>query len=162
MWSFIQSEFWAAVLRAGQAAIAAAPYLLLGVLVAGSLRSMAGPKAVRRLFDPGRRGGLLRAWGLATLLPVCSIGVLPVALELRRAGVSRRAVLTFALAASVLNPFSLVYALTLLQPWVLAVFVASSLAVAVGAGMLIGREGGGLDPGDEDEAEMPATGTGRL
>lgn len=162
MWSFIQTEFWAVVLRVGQAAIAAAPYLLLGVLVAGSLRSMAGPKAVRRLFNPGRRGGLLRAWGLATLLPVCSIGVLPVARELRRAGVSRRAVLTFALAAPVLNPFSLIYALTLLQPWVLAVFVASTLAVSVGAGMLIGRDGGGLDPRDEDEPEMPATGTGRL
>jgi uncharacterized membrane protein YraQ (UPF0718 family) len=152
---------WAFVLRSAQAAIAAAPYLLLGLLVAGYLRTMVGPEGVRRLFGSGRRGGPVRAWGLATILPVCSLGVLPIVRELRRARVPRGSVLTFALAAPVLNPFSMIYGLTLLQPWIVAVFVGASFVVAVGAGLIAGSgevAGDGLTEPADDRGRLLSAG----
>jgi hypothetical protein len=145
------------VLRFSEAALAAAPTLLLGFLTAGALRAMVGPDALRRLFGAGRRSGPVRAWCLGTVLPVCSLGVLPVLRELRRAGVPRATLLSFALAAPMLNPFSLLYGSTLIQPWVLAVFVLASSVVAIGAGSIAGsRRAGEAFPDSKTWSDCPA------
>src|SRR5581483_8767644 len=76
----------------------------------------------------------LRAWGVGTLLPVCSLGVIPIAREMRRAGVPSGTILAFVLAAPHINPLSLLYGLTLSEPLVIVCFATGSLAVALAAG----------------------------
>ena len=134
MVDLVQLVFWGFLLRVGEAVIEAAPTLLCGLLVTGVLRVMVGPKEVRRLFGVGTRSELPRAWVIGMLLPVCSLGALPVARELRRAGVSTGTVLAFALATPLLNPLSLLYGLTLSDPLVIFCFVLGSLVVSVAAG----------------------------
>ena len=99
-------------IRFFQALEAAGPTLVLGVLVAGVLRSMVNPETVRRFFGESRLGGMFRGFLVATLLPIGSLGVLPVAWELGRARVSFPALLTFTLTAALINPLTLAYALT--------------------------------------------------
>ena len=150
------------VLRSAEAILAAAPMLLLGFLTAGILRAMVAPATLRRLLGGEKPSGPLRAWCLGTLLPICSLGVLPVLRELRRAGVPRKTLLTFAFAAPILNPFSLLYGLTLLQPWILAVFVTLSMLVTIGAGLFAGSarpEEADADAADQEP--LPRTGVGR-
>jgi uncharacterized membrane protein YraQ (UPF0718 family) len=130
----IQVMFWGSVLRIAQAIVEASPTLLCGLLVAGVLRRMVGPDDVRRLFGVGKRSELARAWALGMLLPICSFGVIPVIRELRRAKVPAGTILSFALAAPLLNPLSLLYGLTLSEPLVIFAFVLGSLAVSVVAG----------------------------
>lgn len=126
--------FWAVLLRTGQIAIEASTTLLCGLLVAGVLRKMLGSDGTRRLFGGKGWGGLMRAWAVGTLLPVCSLGVIPIARELRRAGVSSGTVLAFVLAAPHINPLSLLYGLTLSEPRVIVCFAVASLAIALLAG----------------------------
>src|SRR5262249_61651093 len=94
----LPTEFWSVVLRTGQVAVEASTTLVCGLLVAGLMRRMLGAEGTRRLFGGPGWTGLLRAWGVGTLLPVCSLGVIPIAREMRRAGVPGRPVLACVLA----------------------------------------------------------------
>jgi uncharacterized membrane protein YraQ (UPF0718 family) len=134
MWEAI---FWGAVLRSAQAAISAAPTILVGLVVAGIFRRLLGQANTRRLFGCGTWRELPQAWLVGMLLPVCSLGVIPVAREMRRAGVSAGAILAFALTAPLFNPLSMLYGLTLSNPAVILVFAFVSMIVVtvVGAGL---------------------------
>src|SRR5690242_9747021 len=155
--------FWSIVLRTGQIAVESSMTLLCGLLVAGVMRRMLGTEGTRRLFGGPGWNGLLRAWAVGTLLPVCSLGVIPIAREMRRAGVRGGTILAFVMAAPHINPLSLLYGLTLSEPLVIVSFAAGSLVIALAAGTLWDRllasEQDATEPGDEP---MPAPGLKRL
>ena len=130
------TTFWSAMLRMAQAIIAAAPFLVAGVLTAGILRGMVGADRVWRILGVGHWTGPLRAWGLGVLLPICSLGALPVARELRRAGVPSGTVLSFVLVAPVLNPVSIIYGLSHIDLMMLVYFAVGTFVVSVGIGMI--------------------------
>lgn len=133
-----ESVFWGFLLRCGQGAIEASLTLLVGVAVAGVFRRMLGPTGTRKLFGRGAKG-LFRGWLAGMLLPVCALGVIPVAREMRRGGVPGGTVLAFVLAAPLLNPLSFLYGLTLAEPVVIVTFAALSLALSTLAGLLWDR-----------------------
>lgn len=135
----VESILWSGVLRAAQALIQAVPTLLVGLVVAGIFRRFLGPANTRRLFGTGTRRELWQAWLIGMLLPVCSLGVIPVARELRRAGVSPGAILAFALTAPLFNPVSLLYGLTLSEPTVVLVFAFASMIVVTAVGATLNR-----------------------
>lgn len=152
--------------RTGQALIEAAPTILCGIVVAGVLRRMVGAPGVRRAFGAAGWKGVVRGWAFGMLLPVCSLGVIPVARELRRCGVVDGTVLAFVLAAPLLNPISFLYGLTLSEPLTILVFAAGSLVLALLLGELWTRAyppepvpEGAPQPGDEP---LPAYGVKRL
>jgi len=159
----VSGIFWGVMLRSGQIAIEASATLLCGLVVAGIMRRMLGAEGTRKLF--GGRGwkGLFRAWGVGMLLPVCSLGVLPIAREMRRAGVPSGTILAFVLAAPHINPLSLLYGLTLSEPIVIICFAAGSLVIALISGAVweryFARESDEAPPGDEP---MPAPGLKRI
>src|SRR5580704_17472457 len=133
------SLFWGIVVRTGQIAAESSTTLLCGLLVAGVMRRMLGAGGTRRLFGGAGWKGLLRAWGIGTLLPVCSLGVIPIAREMRRAGVRSGTILAFVLAAPHINLLSLLYGLTLSEPIVGICFALGSLVIALSAGALWDR-----------------------
>src|ERR1700682_3406675 len=130
---------WSVLLRTGQVAVESSTTLLCGLLVAGIMRRMLGGEGTRRLFGGSGWNGLFRAWAVGMLLPVCSLGVIPIAREMRRAGVPSGTILAFVLAAPHINPLSLLYGLTLSEPLVILCFALGSLVVALAAGSLWGR-----------------------
>ncbi len=69
-----------------QVMLALAPWLLLGAAVAGILHVVLPDGFVRRHL--GGRGGVLKAVALGVPLPLCSCGVIPAGLGLRRDGAS--------------------------------------------------------------------------
>lgn len=153
---------WGVAVRTAQAFVEAAPTVLCGVLVAGVLRRMVGADGVRRAFGGTGWGGIARGWAFGMLLPVCSVGVIPVARELRRAGVPGGTTLAFVLVAPLLNPISFLYGLTLSEPVVILTFAAVSLVLALVVGAVWDR----LFPTEPaapaaDEA-LPAPGLKRL
>jgi uncharacterized protein len=130
----VLSFFWGIVLRTAQAFIEASPTLACGFLIAGILRMVAGTEGIRRLFGSGGFRSLVRAWAIGMLLPVCSLGVIPIARELCRAGVRSGTVVAFVLSAPHINPISLLYGLTLSEPVVILCFAAASLVISLSAG----------------------------
>lgn len=114
----------------------AAPTLLVGLLIASVLRYYLGNTGTRRLFGGDRWRSLPQSWLVGMLLPVCSIGVLPVLFEMRRARVKPGAMSAFALSAPLFNPLSLLYGLTLSRPLVIILFAAGSLVVVTTLGLV--------------------------
>lgn len=159
----VEGMFWSILLRTGQIAIEASTTLLVGLLVAGVMRRMLGAEGTRRLFGGKGWNGLLRAWAVGMLLPICSLGVLPIARELRRSGVPSGTILAFVLAAPHINPLSLLYGLTLSEPVVIICFAAGSLLLSLGAGAVwerfFARDNEDAPAGEEP---LPAPGLKRL
>jgi uncharacterized membrane protein YraQ (UPF0718 family) len=135
MIAVIDSLAWGVVFRVLAAAAHAAPTVLCGLVVAAVLRRLLGPPLVRRMLAAGTTGSLIRAWLLGMLLPVCSIGAIPVARELRRAGLAGGTVLAFAVSAPLFNPISLLYGLTLSHPLVIVGFALASMLVVTIVGL---------------------------
>ena len=139
------------VVRGIQALIDSAPTLLFGILAAAYLRMVVGPDGVRRLFAGEGARGLWRASLLASLAPVCSLGVLPIAREMHRAGVATAKVMSFTLAAPLLNPITLCYGWTAFDTPIFLLIVTVSFVFSFVVGGLTARW---LD--DEDEGQAAA------
>ena len=85
------------------------------------------------------------------LLPICSLGVIPVAREMRRSRVSGGAILAFAMTAPLFNPLSMLYGLTLSAPLVILSFAFCTMVVVTAVGAIWNR----LFPGVEAEEPAP-------
>lgn len=131
----MDSLFWGAVLRFFQALVQATPTILIGLIVAGVFRRLLGHAGTRRLFGDNTWRSLPQAWAVGMLLPVCSLGVIPVVREMRRAGVSGGAILAFGLTAPLFNPISVLYGLTLADPIVILTFSFCSLVIVTVVGI---------------------------
>jgi uncharacterized membrane protein YraQ (UPF0718 family) len=131
----VNDFFWGAGYRMLSALLHASPTILCGLVVAAVLRRLVGSELTRSLLAAGTTVSLVRAWLLGMLLPVCSIGGIPVARELRRAGLGGAAVLAFAVSAPLFNPISLLYGLTLSHPMVIVGFALGSMAVVTIVGL---------------------------
>lgn len=141
------------LIRVLQGFAAAAPTLLVGLLIASILRYYLGAVGTRRLFGGESLRSLPQSWLVGMLLPVCSIGVLPILFEMRRAKVKPGAMSAFALSAPLFNPLSLLYGLTLSRPLVIILFALGSLVVVTALGLfwdalanLASVEGNAKDP----------------
>ena len=124
------------VIRTGEALLAATPTLLVGLLVAVILRFYFDTAGIRRIFGGSTLRSLPQSWAIGMLLPVCSIGVLPILWEMRRAKVKPGAMSAFALSAPLFNPLSLLYGLTLSRPYVILMFAAGSLFLVTVVGWI--------------------------
>jgi uncharacterized protein len=146
-----EAIFWGAVLRVSQAVVQAAPTILVGLFVAGVFRRLLGHEGTRRLFGAGTRRELPQAWLVGMLLPVCSLGVIPIAREMRRAKISGGAILAFAMTAPLFNPLSTLYGLTLSAPFVILSFALCTMVVVTAVGAIWNR----LHPGTAHEEPAP-------
>lgn len=131
--------FWGFIVRFIQSLSQAAPFILTGFFIAAVFRRFIGYEKTRQLFGGPELAALFKAWGIGMLLPVCSLGVIPVVLELRRAGIKGGTILAFAMSAPLFNPLSLLYGLTLSEPIAILSFAACSLVIVTVVGMIWDR-----------------------
>jgi uncharacterized protein len=93
-----------------------------------------------RLFTRFRRfypGNPFAAWVYGSLIPVCSCSALPMA-ETMREKMNMRVILTFIVAAPILNPYIIFMSFSVLG-WEYGLLrIASSFALSIGAGYLVG------------------------
>lgn len=131
--------FWGFAVRLISSLVQASPFILCGFAIAAILRRFFGYEATRRLFGEGTRSALFRAWVIGMLLPVCSLGVIPVIRELRRAGIRGGTILAFAMSGPLFNPLSLLYGLTLSEPIAILSFAGCSLVIVTVIGVIWDR-----------------------
>lgn len=117
-----------------------APYLLFGFLVAGLLYAFVPGKFYRNHLSRPGAWAVIKAALIGVPLPLCSCGVLPTAVSLRRNGASRGASTSFLIATpqtgvdSIFATYSLLgLAFAIIRP------VAALLTAFVG-GMLVNRD----------------------
>ena len=121
-------------LRGCQVLINAAIWIAVGCFIAGVFKRMLGPSKTRMLFGEGTRYGLLIGWLVGMLLPVCSLGVIPVVREMHRVGIKGGTIIAFGLTAPLFNPISVLYGLTLSDPIAILVFTFSALVIVTSLG----------------------------
>lgn len=130
-------ELWSISLALG-------PWLLLGAALSGVLHVVLGPDfARRRLRGPK---GVVTAVAIGVPLPLCSCGVIPAALSLRKDGASRGAAIGFLVATPQTGVDSIVVSGTMLG-WPFAVWkIGSALVTGLVAGLMV-------ESGDRDDAD---------
>lgn len=131
--------FWGFATRFTVSLIQASPFILVGFAVAAVLRRFFGYEQTRKLFGEGKRSALFRAWVIGMLLPVCSLGAIPVIREMRRAGIRGGTILAFAMSGPLFNPLSLLYGLTLSEPIAILSFAVCSLVIVTIVGLIWDR-----------------------
>ncbi|MCL5278555.1 MAG: SO_0444 family Cu/Zn efflux transporter [Planctomycetes bacterium] len=132
-------DFWATV---GEMS----PYLLFGFFVAGLLSVFVSQKMVERHL--GGRGFLpvLKATLFGIPLPLCSCGVIPVAMSLRKHGASKGSTISFLLSTPQTGVDSILVTYSLLGP-VFAIFrPLAALVTGLVGGILVDLFG--QEPGD--------------
>jgi len=75
--------------------IESSAYILFGLAVSGQLRVFLSPNAVSRHLGHGRFKSVFKAAFLGIPIPLCSCGVLPAAVSLRKQGANRGATTAF-------------------------------------------------------------------
>ena len=128
--------FWGVLLRLVQTLINAAPWIAIGFVIAGVFRVVVGPEKTRKIFGGNSWKGLVYGWLWGMLLPVCSLGVIPIVRELYRSGVRGGTLIAFALTAPLFNPLSVLYGLTLSDPIAIITFAFCSLVIVSSVGLI--------------------------
>lgn len=123
--------------------VQAVPFLVLGVVISGSIAAFVSPELLRKLL-PRNRTAAIGAAGLAGIaLPGCECGVVPIARRLMDQGAPGAAALAFLLSAPAVNPVVLIATAVAFpgQPGMVAARFTGSLATAFVMGYLWARFG---------------------
>ncbi|MEW6488059.1 MAG: SO_0444 family Cu/Zn efflux transporter [Thermodesulfobacteriota bacterium] len=120
----------------------AAPYLLFGFLAAGLIHGLVPTDLVARHLGRGRFLPVLKAALFGIPLPLCSCGVLPAAIGLRKKGASKGATVSFLVSTPETGVDSIALTYALMDPLMTLFRPLSAFVTAVVAGLaenLFGR-----------------------
>lgn len=122
-----------------------APYLLLGIAVAGALHVILPAGTVARLLGRPGLGSVVRAAAVGVPLPLCSCGVVPVAASLKKGGASGGSVVSFLVSTPTSGVDSILATYSLLGLPIAVIRILASFAIGILAGGLtaLGLRSGG-------------------
>ena len=118
-------------------ALEAAPWLVFGLLLGGLVGSVIPHSLLERHLSGDGLGSILKATLLGAPLPLCSCGVIPAALGLRRAGASKPATAAFLVSTPETGVDSISVTYALLGPVMAVVRPIAALCSAITAGLLV-------------------------
>lgn len=123
-----------------------APWLIFGMLLAGALHVFLPEDYIRRHLGRGRWSGVFKAVALGIPMPLCSCGVIPTTLGLRRDGASPGAAMGFLISTPQTGVDSILVSAAFLG-WPFALFkVGCALVSGVAGGMTLDLVGGQATP----------------
>ncbi len=113
------------------------PYLLLGFGIAGVMHTFVPTHLYHRYLSGSGFRAVLYAAALGVPLPLCSCGVLPTAMSLRREGASKGATTSFLIATPQTGVDSIAATYSLMGPAFAIVRPIAALVTALFGGMLV-------------------------
>lgn len=125
---------WAILEATWEMALAAAPWLVVGLIVAALIKVYV-PSDWLTQFLRGR-WGVVKAAFIGAPLPLCSCGVIPAALALRRQGASRASVMSFLVATPETGVDSVAVSYALLGPFLAVARPISAVFSAIVTGLI--------------------------
>lgn len=119
----------------------AAPWLLIGMIVAGLMKALVPASAMRRWLGGqglwGRFSATVKAAIIGTPLPLCSCSVLPAAIALRRSGASKSATVSFLVSTPENGADSIAVTYALMGPFMTVVRPVAGVMSAIVAGVMV-------------------------
>ena len=113
----------------------ASVFLLFGFLIAGVLAVVVPEKTLARLFRAGKLKSVLWASTIGAPLPLCSCGVVPAALGLRRQGATPGATVAFLIATPETGADSISLTYALMDPITTVARPVAAVSTAITAGV---------------------------
>ncbi|QQX80659.1 SO_0444 family Cu/Zn efflux transporter [Shewanella sp. KX20019] len=117
-----------------------APWLLLGLLLAGMLKMFVPMVWMQKQLGGHGFKTVVKAAVLGAPLPLCSCGVIPAAVGLRRSGASKAATTSFLVSTPETGVDSVTVSYVLLGPFMAIVRPIAAVTSAIVAGLLVGRD----------------------
>lgn len=118
----------------------AAPFLIIGSLIAACVEMFASPEKLSTWMPRSAAGQIAVGLFAGMLLPTCECGIVPVARKLLLKGVPPRAAVPYMMAAPVINPVVIASTLFAYQGEILVPILRCALVLvpAVGIAMVLG------------------------
>jgi uncharacterized membrane protein YraQ (UPF0718 family) len=117
-----------------------APWLLLGLVLAGILNSFVPMSWMQKQLGGNNTKSIVKAALFGAPLPLCSCGVIPAAVGLRRAGASKSATTSFLVSTPETGIDSISVSYAMLGPFMAVVRPVAAISSAILAGLLVGRD----------------------
>ncbi|WP_438864420.1 SO_0444 family Cu/Zn efflux transporter [Neptunicella sp.] len=117
--------------------IESAPWLLLGLLIAGLMQWLVPISLLQKQLGKNDTSSVIKAALIGAPLPLCSCGVIPAAIGLRRAGASKSASISFLVATPETGVDSISVSYALLGPFMAIVRPVTAILSAIYAGLLV-------------------------
>lgn len=117
-----------------------APWLLLGLFMAGMIKMFVPMSWMQKQLGGHGIKPTLKAAIFGAPLPLCSCGVIPAAVGLRRSGASKSATTAFLVATPETGVDSVSVSYVLLGPFMAVVRPIAAVTSAIVAGLLVGRD----------------------
>ena len=117
----------------------AAPWLVLGLVIGGLIKSLIPTALLQKHLSGSGLPSIVKAALFGAPLPLCSCGVIPAALGLRRAGASKPATVSFLVSTPETGIDSVSISYALLGPFMAVVRPIAAITSAIVAGLLVGR-----------------------
>ncbi len=114
-----------------------APFLLLGLIISGLIKSYASDKLIKKHLSGTGLKPVVKASFIGAPLPLCSCGVIPVALGLRKQGASKGATASFMIATPETGVDSISVSFALLGPFMAIARPIAALISSITAGILV-------------------------
>jgi uncharacterized membrane protein YraQ (UPF0718 family) len=121
--------------------VESAPWVVLSLIVGGLVHEFIATGQLRRHLNRHGVAGLVGAVILGMVLPICSCGVIPLAVSLYRSGLRTGTVMAFAAATPIINPAAVILAFALLGPKITAAYILLGLALPILLGTITERWG---------------------
>ncbi|MGL5291746.1 MAG: permease, partial [Vibrionaceae bacterium] len=120
--------------------LASAPWLLLGLTLAGLIKEFVPMAWMEKQLGGQGVKSVIKAALLGAPLPLCSCGVIPTAIGLRRAGASKAATTSFLISTPETGIDSISVSYALLGPFMAIIRPIAAIFSAILAGVLVGRD----------------------
>ena len=122
-------------------ALSAAPWLLLGLLLAGLIKAWMPENLIHKWIGGRGIGSISRAAVIGVPLPICSCGAIPTALTLHRGGAGRGPTTAFLIGTPGVGVDSILLTSVLLGPLMAGVRVLGAIFTAINTGLLVATTG---------------------
>ncbi len=116
----------------------AAPWLLLGMILAGVMKSVMEEDSVKRWIGGAGVWPVVKAAVIGAPLPLCSCGVVPVAMGMRKGGASKGSTISFMLSTPENGVDSVSLTYVLLGPVMAVIRPIAGITLGIFAGLMTG------------------------
>ena len=120
-------------------ALSAAPWLLLGLVMAGLIKALVSETMLQRWVGGRGLSSIARAAVIGAPLPLCSCGAIPTALAMHRGGAARGPSTAFLIGTPGIGVDSLAITYALLGPFMTVARALSAVLTAIVTGLLVSR-----------------------
>ena len=117
----------------------AAPWLVLGLVIGGLIKALIPTELLHKHLSGNGLPSIAKAAMFGAPLPLCSCGVIPAALGLRKAGASKPATVSFLVSTPETGIDSVTISYALLGPFMAITRPIAAIVSAITAGLLVGK-----------------------